>query len=130
MKKTVSILVLVFAFTLTTQGQKKGVKKRAEKLLVQMTSELSLTKEQEEKILPILITQMEDRKMMKDKQKALKDSGNKPSKEERKAMKKERNQKQKAINKKMASILDEGQMQKYKLLQETMKKKKPKKEKQ
>ena len=124
MKKIASVLVLVFAFTLTVKGQKKGVEKKAEKLLATMNAELNLTKEQESKILPVLIADLEDKKIQRKQRKELKESGKIPSKEELKQFKKVRNQKRKAMTKKIATILNEEQFEKYKLLQEQLKKKK------
>ena len=124
MKKIVSILVIIFAFSLTSQAQKKGVQERAKKIMVKMTKDLNLTEAQAEKMLPIIISQMEDRKKMRELRKKNENSGNKPSKEERKQMRDERNQKQKAIDKQVANILDKAQMERYKEMQKKMRNKK------
>mgnify|MGYP000088381903 FL=1 len=114
MKKIVTVIVLVFAFALTTQAQKKGGKKpSAEKMLVKLTKDLNLSEAQQNKIKPLLEAQIADRKLMNEKRKAFKDSGEKPSKEERKIMREERAAKETAMNTKMASILDKEQLAKF-----------------
>lgn len=113
MKKIVTILVLVFAFTLTAQAQKKGGKPSADKMLKKITKELSLTEEQQSKIKPLLVEQIAERKVMIEKRKATKESGLKPSKEERKLERKNRMAKETALNTKMASILNKEQLLKF-----------------
>jgi hypothetical protein len=123
MKKIVSLLILVVAFTFTAQAQKKGGKQSVEKVLKRLTTALDLTDDQQQKIKPLLISQIEDRKLMMDQMKARKDSGTKPSKEERKKNRKEREAKQADFNTKISSILTKEQFEKY---QEISKKKKGK----
>ncbi|WP_254712474.1 Spy/CpxP family protein refolding chaperone [Polaribacter pectinis] len=113
MKKIITVIVLVFAFAFTTQAQKKGGKPSTEKVLKKLTKELNLSTEQQNKIKPLLEAQMADRKMMNDKRKALKDSGEKPSKEERMQMRKDRTEAEATMNAKMASILDKEQFAKF-----------------
>ena len=124
MKKLVTILVLVFAFTLTTEAQKKGGKNQVDKMLLKMTTDLSLTTAQQNDIKPLLEAQIADRKMMADKRKEQQNSGEKPSKEARKKMKEDRMAKESAMDAKMASILDASQLEKYNLQKEEMKNKK------
>ena len=113
MKKIVTIIFLVFAFTFTAQAQKRGGKPSAEKMLTKMTKELNLTETQQSKIKPLLEAQIADRMAMNEKRKASKDSGQKPSKEERKQQRKVRMEKEAAFNTEMASILDKEQLVKF-----------------
>jgi protein CpxP len=126
MKKIASILILVFAFTLTTEAQKKGGKNKVDKMLLKMTTNLSLTTAQQNNIKPLLEAQIADRKMIADKRKEQENSGKKPSKEARKKRKEDRMAKESAMNAKMASILDASQLEKYNLQKEEMKNKKGK----
>lgn len=123
MKNLVTILVLVFAFTFTAQAQKKGGKPSVEKMLKKMTKELSLTEAQQSKIKPLLETQMADRKLMGEKRKAMKESGQKPSKEERKQLRKDMMTKQTAMKAKMASILNKEQLVKFEAIAKDRKEK-------
>jgi hypothetical protein len=123
MKKIIGILVLVLAFTLTTQGQKKGGKLQVDKVLKRLTADLNLTADQQKQIKPLLEAQIADRKAMTDLRKMQGESGAKPSKEDRKKMREDRVAKETAMNTKMASILDKEQLVKY---QEISKKKKGK----
>jgi hypothetical protein len=116
MKKIATILVLVFAFTLTAQAQKKGGKNKAEKMLKKMTADLSLTEEQQNKIKPLLVAQIADRKLMSENRKARKESGKKPSKKERKKMRKERMEKETAMNSEMENILNDTQFAKFEMM--------------
>ena len=74
MKKIVSLLILVVAFTFTAQAQKKGGKQSVEKVLKRLTTALDLTDDQQQKIKPLLISQIEDRKLMMDQMKAMQKS--------------------------------------------------------
>jgi protein CpxP len=124
MKKFVQILILVYAFTLTTDAQKKGGKNKVDKILLKMTTNLSLTIPQQNDIKPLLEAQIAERKMMPDKRKEQENSGEKPPKEARKKMKEDRKAKESAMDAKMASILDASQLEKYNLQKEEMKNKK------
>lgn len=121
MKKIVSIILLVFAFTLNAEAQKKGRKPNAEKMLKKMSSELNLTDDQQAKIKPLLIAELAERKVMNKKRKAMKESGEKPSREQRKEMRKERLAKETAMNSKLANILDKEQFAKYEKIQKEKK---------
>ncbi|MGJ8745778.1 Spy/CpxP family protein refolding chaperone [Polaribacter sp.] len=121
MKKIISIVVLVFAFTVTAQAQKKGGKMSADKMVKKMTKELDLTADQQTKLLPIFEAQLADRKAMNETRKAAKGAGTKPSKEERVKMKKERDAAETEMNTKLASILTEEQMTTYNTLKKEQK---------
>lgn len=127
MKNIVTMLVLVFAFTLTTQAQKKGGKPSVDKMLKKMTKDLNLTDAQQSKIKPLLVAQIADRKALNEKRKAMKDAGKKPSKQERMQMRKDRVAAETAMNTKMASILDKEQFAKFEALAKERKEKAKKK---
>jgi len=118
MKKLATILVLVLAFTFTTQAQKRGGQQRGgevstEKMLEKMTTDLNLTEDQQNEIKPLLDEQVAERKAAMEARKASQDSGARPSKEERQQLNAERKEKAAAFNTKMASILDKEQLAKF-----------------
>ncbi|PQJ71905.1 Spy/CpxP family protein refolding chaperone [Polaribacter butkevichii] len=116
MKKIVTILVVIFAFTFTAQAQKKGGAPSAEKMLKRMTKDLSLTEAQQSEIKPLLTAQLADRKAAMEKRKAIKESGQKPSKEERQLDRKDRIAKETTFNTEMAKILNKEQLEKFEAL--------------
>ena len=116
MKKIATILILVFAFTFTAQAQKRGKAISVEKMLEKLTTDLSLTVDQQNKIKPLLEAQVAERKTMRDARKATQDSGQRPSKEEHEKQMKIRAEKEAVMNTKMAEILDEEQFSKYETL--------------
>lgn len=123
MRNIITILVLVFAFTLNTQAQKKGGKASVEKMLQKMTKSLNLTEAQQSKIKPLLVAQLAERKAMNEKRKALKESGQKPSKEVRQKLRSERLANETEMNTKMAAILDAEQLVKFKSIAKKRKEK-------
>lgn len=123
MKKLIPILLLVFAFTLNTQSQRKERKVSVDKMLKKMTKDLNLTEAQQSKIKPLLEAQIADRKALNKKRKAIKEAGEKPSREERMKMRKERMKSETAMNTKMATILDKDQLVKFKELAKKRKQK-------
>lgn len=123
MRNIITILVLVFAFTLNTQAQKKGGKASVEKMLQKMTKSLNLTEAQQSKIKPLLVAQLAERKAMNEKRKALKESGQKPSKEVRQKIRSERLANETEMNTKMAAILDAEQLVKFKSIAKKRKEK-------
>lgn len=117
MKKLVTILVLVLAFTLTTQAQRNGKNNNnVETILAKMTTDLDLTEEQVSKIKPLLVAQNEEKKLMDEARKEQRESGERPSKEEREMMRKNMAAKEADFTDKLSSILDEKQLEKYKVL--------------
>lgn len=123
MKKLIPILLLVFAFTLNTQSQRKERKVSVDKMLKKMTKDLNLTEAQQSKIKPLLEAQIADRKALNKKRKAMKEAGEKPSREERMKMRKERMKSETAMNTKMATILNKDQLVKFKELAKKRKQK-------
>ena len=121
MKKTVSIVLLVLSFVLTTQAQKKGGKLKVQETLKQMTTDLNLTEEQQNKLKPLLIVKISDKELLAKKKKALKASSEKPSKEESEKMKEEKVAKKATRNSKIESILNKEQFEKFEIMAKSKK---------
>lgn len=130
MKKIVSIIFLVLSFTLTTQAQKKSGKLKVQEMLKQMTTDLNLTEEQQNKLKPILIDKIADKELLSKKKKKLKASGEKASKEGGKKMKEEKAAKKTTRNFKIASILNKEQFEKFEIMAKAKKENAKKKDKQ
>ena len=123
MKNIITLLVLVFAFTFTTQAQRKDRKASPKKMLKKMTKELNLTEAQQGEIKVLLETQFEERKALNEQRKAMKEAGEKPTKELRKEMREERAAKETAMNSQMASILNPEQLTKFEAITKERKEK-------
>ena len=132
MKKLSSILVLVFAFTITAQAQKKGKKFNGEKLSTEqqttlavkkMTLKLDLTEAQQRQIKPLLAEQFADRKAKFEKRKNAKKEGVKISADERFTKENIRLDKEIAMQKKMKSILNADQYEQFKKMKHQRKSK-------
>lgn len=124
MKKAVAILMVALGLTATAQAQ-KGKKGNFEKLtptqktelaVKKMTLKLDLTPNQASQIKPLIAKKMEDKKVMFEKRKALKESGKKPTANERYAMKTAKLDKQIAFKKEMKRILNEKQYEKFEII--------------
>ncbi|WP_166385667.1 Spy/CpxP family protein refolding chaperone [Polaribacter sp. 11A2H] len=118
MKNIVTILVLVIAFTFTTQAQQRGGQQRGgqvstEKMLEKMTTDLNLTEDQQNKIKPLLENQKAEKKASMEARKAARESGVRPSKEEREQLNADSKEKATAFNTEMKNILDEEQFAKF-----------------
>ena len=136
MRKIASILVLVFVFTITAQAQKKERKHPKEKLSTEqqttlvvkkMTLALDLTNAQQRKVKPLITTQISDKKAMKAKRKAAKESKKRPTADERYEMANARLDKQIAFKKAMKEILNAEQFAKFEKMKKHRKGKKMKK---
>jgi hypothetical protein len=130
MKKTVSMMLLVLSFNLTTQAQKKRGTLKVQETLKQMTMDLNLTEEQQNKLKPLLIDKMADKELLAKKKKALKASSGKPSKEESRKMKGEKAAKKATRNSKIANILNKEQFEKFEIMAKAKKENAKKKDKQ
>ena len=125
MKKLVSILVLVFAFTLTTQAQKKRGNKNskltpeqhATLAIKKMTLALDLSEKQQKQIKPLIIAKMAERKAAMEKRKAAKQKKERPSADEMYAMKNKMLDKQILMKRKMKDILNKEQFEKFEKMQ-------------
>ena len=118
MKKIATILVFVFAFTITTnaQQQKRG-KLSVDQIMKKMTKDLELTSEQQLQIKPIVEKEFKERKVMLEKRKEMRESGERPTKAQRQEMRELRIAKVKEMDEKMKGVLNEEQFTKYKQLQ-------------
>ncbi|WP_028887821.1 hypothetical protein [Tenacibaculum ovolyticum] len=85
MKKIIAVLILAVSFTAATQAQ-KGKRNKLEKLTAKqqtelavkkMTLQLDLTASQQREIKPLLAEKITQRKIMHQKRKAMKESGEK-----------------------------------------------------
>jgi hypothetical protein len=122
MKKIASSILLIVAFTLTTQAQKGKNKMRAEKLSTEqqtilavkkMTLALDLTTSQQKELKPLIAKKISDRKAHYKKRKATQKERKKLSANERFAKANERLDNQIAMNRKMKKILNKEQFEKF-----------------
>lgn len=125
MKKVITLLVLVFAFIFSTQGQNKKAK-RASKLTIEqqttlavkkMTLALDLSEKQQNDIKPILMAKITERKMAIKKRKAAKKAKERPSADEIYEMKMKQLDGLILIKSKMKNILDEKQYERFEEMQ-------------
>jgi hypothetical protein len=122
MKKIASIVLLVFAFTLTAQAQKGKKKRRAEKLSTEqqtilavkkMTLALDLTTSQQNQLKPLISKKISDRKAQYKQMKATQKERKKLSANERFAKANERLDAQIAMKRTMKNILNKEQFEKF-----------------
>ncbi|WP_299016219.1 hypothetical protein [uncultured Polaribacter sp.] len=127
MKKIISVFLLVVFVNLgvNSQNQRKKVslKQQVERTLKRMTTQLELSKDQQEKIKPLLLTQLKDRRKMMQKRKQMQTSGVKLSKQERKLLRENRLEKEQDMQKSMQSILTEEQYAQFLKMKEKQKQK-------
>ena len=132
MKKIITIILLVFAFTLTAQAQKGKRKMRAEKLSTEqqtilavkkMTLSLDLTASQQNELKPLVAKKISDRKAHYKKMKATQKERKKLSANERFAKVNERLDNQIAMKRKMKNILNKEQFEKFEKTNKNRKKK-------
>ncbi|MDC0177505.1 hypothetical protein OAJ14_05075 [Polaribacter sp.] len=125
MKKVITLLVLVFAFALSTQGQKKKAQ-RASKLTIEqqttlavkkMTLALDLSEKQQNEIKPILMAKMTEHKMAVERRKADKEPKKRPSTDEIYAMKSKQLDGMILMKNKMKNILDKKQYEQFEKMQ-------------
>ena len=135
MKKIASILILVFAFTLTTQAQRKGERQKftaeqhAALAVKKMTLILDLSEKQQNQIRPLISAQAANNKAA-----ILKRNENRATKERRTsneifAMKSAKLDNQIAFKNEMKDILTKEQFEKFKKIRKERKIKRVKKEK-
>jgi hypothetical protein len=122
MKKIASIVLLVFAFTLTAQAQKGKKKRRTEKLSTEqqtilavkkMTLALDLTTSQQNQLKPLISKKISDRKAQYKQMKATQKERKKLSANERFAKANERLDAQIAMKRTMKNILNKEQFEKF-----------------
>lgn len=138
MKQFASILVLVFAFTLSTQAQKKRNEKRPELsieqqtnlAIKQMTLTLDLSEKQQNQITPIMTAQAASKKNAMEKRREMRKNKTKPTADEIYEMKSKFLDNQIAFKNSMKEILNEEQFEKFqKIAKRKMKKGKDMKQK-
>ena len=122
MKKIASSILLIVAFTLTTQAQKGKKKMRTEKLSTEqqtilavkkMTPALDLTTSQQNELKPLIAKKISDRKAHYKKRKATQKDRKKLSANERFAIANERLDNQIAMKHKKKKILSKEQFEKF-----------------
>ena len=132
MKKTASILVLVFVFTVNAKAQEKDRRTQREKLTVdqqailavkKMTLTLELTKAQQQEIQPILARQISSKRAEFEKVKAIRESKRELTADERFVYQNQRLDQQIAYQKEIKSILNDKQYDKFREQMETQKRK-------
>ena len=138
MKQFASILVLVFAFTLSAQAQKKRNDKRPELTIEQqtnlaikqMTLTLDLSEKQQNQITPIMTAQAASKKTAMEKRREMRKNKTKPTADEIYEMKSKFLDNQIAFKNSMKEILNEEQFEKFqKMAKRKMKKGKDMKQK-
>jgi hypothetical protein len=130
MKKIVSILVLVFAVTFTTQAQKKRGEKGSKLTVEQhttlavkkMTLALDLSDKQQKQIKPLLMAKMTERKASMEKKKEARGNKERPTADEMYAKQIARLDNQIAMKNKMKNILNKEQFEKFEKMQKGRKK--------
>ncbi|WP_299670323.1 hypothetical protein [uncultured Polaribacter sp.] len=135
MKNLASILVFVFAFTITTQAQKNRKQERPQLTVEQhtdlaikkMTLALDLSEKQQNKIKPLIASKMAERKAFMEKRKANKKEEKKPTSDEIYAAKSKMLDQQIAMKNSMREILNKEQFEKFEKMQKKRKMKGKKK---
>jgi protein CpxP len=123
MKKIASILILVFAFIVTVQAQKKGKhNERGSKLTVEqysnlaikkMTLALDLSEKQQSQIKPLINAQAASRKAAMESRKENRSKKQRPTGDEIYEMKSKQLDHKIAFKNKMKDILDKEQFEKF-----------------
>jgi hypothetical protein len=130
MKKIVSILVLVFAVTFTTQAQKKRGERgeNGSKLTIEqhttlavkkMTLALDLSDKQQKQIKPLLMAKMAERKASMEKRKEARENKERPTADEMYAMQVKRLDHQIIMKNSMKNILNKDQFEKFEKMQKS-----------
>lgn len=122
MKKLASILVFVFAFTVSTQAQRGKTDKRArltteqqtELTVKKMTLALDLSRKQQNQIKPLISNQIAERKAEMEKRKKARKDKKRPTSDEVFAMQNKRLDAQIAMRNSMKDILNDEQFKKFK----------------
>jgi protein CpxP len=133
MKKLASILILVFAFTVTVHAQKKGKQnERGPKLTVEqnanlavkkMTLGLDLSEKQQSQIKPLINSQAAARKVAMESRKENRATNKKPSADEIYAMRSAQLDNQIAFKNKLRNILNKEQFEKFEQMKNNRKEK-------
>lgn len=135
MKNLASILLVVFAFTLTTNAQRKKRGERPKFTIAQqtdlavkkMTLTLDLSAKQQNQLKPIIASKIEERKAFVKKRKEAKKQKKRPTADELYAMQSKRLDNKIAMKNAMKDILNKEQFQKFEKMQQKRKMKGKKK---
>ena len=132
MKKTASILVLVFVFTVNAKAQEKDRRTQREKLTVdqqailavkKMTLTLELSETQQQEVQPILARQISSKRAEFEKVKTMRESKGELTADEYFAFQNQRLDQQIAYQMEMKSVLNNKQYEKFREQMETQKRK-------
>ncbi|WP_435261784.1 hypothetical protein [Tenacibaculum sp. nBUS_03] len=118
MKKIIGFLVFVISISTSVHAQKEKkermtAEQQTELAVKKMTLKLDLTNSQQRRIKPLLAEQINEKKQLRSKRKAMKESGKKPSANERYAISNSRLNKLIAFKNEMKSILNEKQYERF-----------------
>ncbi|WP_299016220.1 hypothetical protein [uncultured Polaribacter sp.] len=132
MKNLASILVFIFAFTLSTNAQRKGNKQKRERpqftvaqqtdiALKKMTLALDLSNKQQNQLKPMIVSKIEARKAFMENRKQARQEKKKPSADEIYAIQTKRLDNAIAMKAQMKDILDKEQFAKFEKMQKKRK---------
>ena len=118
MKKIIGFLVFVISISTSVNAQKEKkermtVEQQTELAVKKMALKLDLTDSQQRRVKPLLAEQINEKKELRCKRKAMKESGKKPSADERYAVANSRLNKLIAFKTEMKSILNEKQYERF-----------------
>ncbi|WP_431165946.1 hypothetical protein [Tenacibaculum halocynthiae] len=118
MKKIIGFLVFAISISTSVNAQKEKkermtVEQQSELAVKKMALKLDLTDSQQRRVKPLLAEQINDKKELRSKRKAMKESGKKPSADERYAVANSRLNKLIAFKTEMKSILNEKQYERF-----------------
>lgn len=118
MKKIIGFLVFVISISTSVNAQKEKkermtVEQQTELAVKKMALKLDLTDSQQRRVKPLLAEQINEKKELRSKRKAMKESGKKPSADERYAVANSRLNKLIAFKTEMKSILNEKQYERF-----------------
>ncbi|WP_299136493.1 hypothetical protein [uncultured Tenacibaculum sp.] len=118
MKKIIGFIVFVISISTSVNAQKEKkekmtVEQQTELAVKKMALKLDLTDSQQRRVKPLLAEQINEKKELRSKRKAMKESGKKPSADERYAVANSRLNKLIAFKTEMKSILNEKQYERF-----------------
>lgn len=118
MKKIIGFLVFVISISTSVNAQKEKkermtVEQQTELAVKKMALKLDLTDSQQRRVKPLLAEQINEKKELRSKRKAMKESGKKPSADERYAVANSRLNKLIAFKTEMKGILNEKQYERF-----------------
>lgn len=129
MKNLASVLLVLFAFTLTTNAQRKNRKERpqftveqqTELAVKKMTLHLDLSAKQQNQLKPIIASKMADRNAFIEKRKEARKEKKRPTSDEIYAMQSKKLDNEIAMKNTMKDILNKEQFEKFEKMQKKRK---------